>query len=230
MTERMTIIKASDIKERPIRMHIYGEPGSGKTTLLATAPKPVLVIDFEAGSDIRLKGEDDIYICQIRSRKDIEEVIKHIQNSKSYKTIAFDGFSVFTQKVLNEILQERQKTTPTYYEWGILTKTLHQIILNLMYPNSHLIFTSLSKRITLLIDENNNKIERIIPDLTRAVRDILKAVMDFQAYLYVEEKDKRYLFFKSEKGIIEVKDRSGKLSKEEPNISKIISKVFGGEK
>jgi hypothetical protein len=99
-----------------------------------------------------------------------------------------------------------------------------------MYPNSHLIFTSLSKRITLLIDENNNKIERIIPDLTRAVRDILKAVMDFQAYLYVEEKEKRYLFFKSEKGIIEVKDRSGKLSKEEPNISKIISKVFGGEK
>lgn len=222
----MVIMKASDIKERPIRMHIYGEPGSGKTTLLATAPKPILVIDFEAGSDIRLKGENDIYICQIRNRKDIDEIIKHIQDTKIYKTIAFDGFSVFTQRVLNEILQERQKTTPTFYEWGLLTKILHQIILNLMYPNSHLIFTSLSKRI--LIDENNSKVERIIPDLTRAVRDILKAVMDFQAYLWVDDIGKRYLIFKTEKGLIEVKDRSGKLAKEEPNITKIINKIFGG--
>lgn len=220
------IIKASDIKERPIRMHIYGESGSGKTTILSTAPRPILVIDFEAGSDIRLKGENDIYICQIKNRKDIDEVIKHIQNSKLYKTIAFDGFSVFTQRVLNEILQERQKTTPSFYEWGLLTKMLHQIILNLMYQNSHLIFTSLSKRI--LIDENNSKVERIIPDLTRAVRDILRAVMDFQAYLWVDNTEKRYLLFKTEKGIIEVKDRSGKLSKEEPDISKIINKVFGG--
>jgi len=216
--------KATEVGIRPIRMLIYGEPGAGKTTLLGTAPKPALVIDFEAGADIRLAGQEDIDILTVYSRRDLQEALDWLRSEKlPYKTIAFDGFSVYVQQAMREILRDRQKTAPTWYEWGLLTQHVREVILGLLKPEAHTIFTALEKK-----REEEGKLVWKGPDLSKKIRETLRAIVDLEGIIWVEE-EKRYLGFTSPKGVAEVKDRSGKLTaKEEPNIEKLLQKIFGG--
>lgn len=219
------VIKAKDISTRPIRALIYGEPGAGKTTLLATAPTPILVIDFEGGSDIRLAGKDNIDIVLVHSRQELLETLKWLKAQNTYKTLAFDGFSIYTQQALREICEERNKSTPTFYEWGLLTSHMRDVILGLLKPTANTIFTALAKQKE--IEENGNKTVYRYPDLPKAVRNQLRAITDLEGLLWVDKEGKRWLGFSAPRGGAEVKDRSGKLShQEEPNLSVIINKVF----
>lgn len=221
----MLLVKAKDLKERPLRMLIYGESGVGKTTLLGTAPKPLLVIDFEAGADVIFAGKDDVDIVYVYEKKDLKEVLLWLKGQNQYKTIAFDGFSIYSQQVLNEILEMRNKETPTFYEWGLLVKHLKEVILGLMKPTSFTIFTSLLKKQK---DQNGNLIA-MYPDLPQSVRKYMKAVVDLVGVMYMDKQGQRKLGFASPKGIAEVKDRSGKLTEtEEPNITLILQKIFKG--
>jgi len=222
------VIKAKDISARPIRALIYGEPGAGKTTLLATAPAPILIIDFEGGSDIRLAGKDNIDIVLVHSRQELLEVLKWIRDKSSYRTIAFDGFSIYTQQALREICEERNRNTPTLYEWGLLVAHTREVVLGLLKPTANTIFTALLKQME--VEENGNKTIYRYPDLPKAVRNQLRAVTDLEGLLWVDKENKRWLGFSAPKGGAEVKDRSGKLShQEEPDLSKVISKIFDKE-
>ena len=104
------IKKASDLKDRKLRILIYGDAGVGKTTLLATLPRPLLVIDFEAGAGIRLMNEEDIYIAEVGSREDLKKLLPSIQKYPiRFRSIAFDGFSIFVQRMLSDIIEERKR-------------------------------------------------------------------------------------------------------------------------
>ncbi len=219
-TKQPPVRKATEIGQRPIRMLVYGEPGVGKTTLLATAPKPLLVIDFEAGADIRLQGQEGIDILTVYSYQELKEYLDWIRTSP-YTTVAFDGFSVFVQQTLREILQERQKASPTFYEWGLLSQRVKEVILSLLKPQSHTIFTALKKK-----RDQDGQLTWTGPDLPKSIREMTRAIVDFEAILW-EKEGKRFLGFISIKGVAEVKDRSGKLTVEEPaDITAILQKVF----
>ena len=221
------IIKAKDIKERPLRLLIYGEAGAGKTTLIGTAPKPILVIDFEAGADIIFAGQDGVDILPIYERKDLKEALLWLRTQKQYKTIAFDGFSIYAQQVLREILDSRNKETATFYEWNLLISHLKEVVLGLIKPTSCTIFTSLLRKTK---DAQGNLVS-MHPDLPHTVREYIKAVVDLVGIIYVNKTGERYVGFTSSKGVAEVKDRSGKLTdKEEPNITKILMKVYSYER
>jgi len=213
--------KASELGTRPLRLLVYGEPGVGKTTFVGTAPKPLLVIDFEAGADLRLMGMEEVDILSVYSYRELKEALPWIKSQTNYKTIAFDGFSVFVSQLMREILEERGKASPTYYEWGLLVQRTREIILSLLKPSAHTIFTALEKK-----KEEGDKLVWIGPDLPKKIRETLRAIVDLEGRLWAEG-DKRFIGFISPKGVAEVKDRTGKLTaKEEPDFRAILKKIY----
>jgi len=228
------IKKASDLKDRKLRILIYGDAGVGKTTLLATLPRPLLVIDFEAGAGIRLMNEEDIYIAEVGSREDLKKLLPSIQKYPiRFRSIAFDGFSIFVQRMLSDIIEERKRKgklkgeNPTYYEWGVLSKYAKEIVLGLLKPGAHVVFTALSRT---KIDQETGEVLEIRPDLPKGIRRTLRAIIDIEGYLHITPTGERRLIFSSPHGVAEVKDRSGKLSTEPANLSVVLKKVFEEKK
>jgi len=223
------ILKATELPERKLRILIYGEAGVGKTTLLSTLPRPLLVIDFESGADIRLKGEDEVYIAEVGSREDLKKLLTEIDKFPvKFESVAFDGFSIFIDRLLRDIVEKRKRAgklkgdSPGFYEWGQLSSQAREIVLGLLKNNSHVVLTALSKTKT---DPETGEVREIRPDLPKSVRRTLRAVMDLEGYLFVDHEGVRKIAFHSKKGIAEVKDRSGKLSVEPANFKVILEKV-----
>ncbi|MCS7317324.1 MAG: ATP-binding protein [Candidatus Dojkabacteria bacterium] len=226
------IFRASELgtSSRPLRCLVYGDSGIGKTTMLATLPKPLLVIDFEGGSDIRLINQDNVFIAPVYSRQELSSLLEYIKgiiedNSIDFKSIAFDGFSVFIQQCLREILSENNKNTPTFKEWQILTSYIKSVILGLINYTTHTVFTALSKK--KITQDKEERMNWIGPDLPKSIREYLRAICDLEGYIYRSDKGNTLIAFNSQQQIVELKDRSGKLGKlEEPDFEKIFSKIF----
>ncbi len=225
------LIQARGIKPRPLRLLVYGEAGIGKTTLLGTAQRPLLVVDFESGADIRLIGMPQVEILRIYGMDELSEVLKWLYSSpQPYRTIAFDGLSLYTQAALREILQKRERANPTWYEWGVLAGHMREVLIGFLRPNAHTVFTALLKKREETVKENGKDVRKLVwegPDLPVRVREMIRSIVDLEAIMWKDKEGERWLGFVSPQGIAELKDRSGKLStKEEPDITKVIQKVF----
>jgi len=89
------LVSAQDIVEPPLKIAIVGEPGVGKSWLAATAPKPVLDIDFD-GRKSSLQGKAGVYV---KSYVDID-----INNPKAIADLETD---------INTFEYEKGKGNPT---------------------------------------------------------------------------------------------------------------------
>jgi phage nucleotide-binding protein len=223
LTKFKFLKKATELSQKPIRALIYGEPGVGKTTLLATLPRPVVILDFEGGAAVRLRGEEDIYIAEIGNYEELKEALNELEALKEVRSIAFDGFSVFLQALLDEITRKSDRKAPTFREWNLLTTLAKGIVLNLRKPDKHLVFTVFEKQKK---DKETGKVVEIHPDLPTSIRRYLRGLVDLEGRLTVRD-GKRVLVFNDP--IAETKDRTGRLGVEGPDFGKIFSKIFEGE-
>ena len=221
LTKFKFLKKASELEAKPLRALIYGEPGVGKTTLLATLPRPVAILDFEGGASVRLRGESDIYIAEISNYEELKEALRELENLREIRSIAFDGFSVFLQALLDEIVAKDGKLNPTFVHWNKLTGIAKRIILALRRPGKHLVFTAFEKQ----RKDKEGKTVEIFPDLPKSVRLYLRGLVDIEGRLIVDHSGNRKLVFQDK--LSEVKDRMGKLGIEKADFQAILAKAFG---
>jgi phage nucleotide-binding protein len=176
-----TVSVQEALSEIGLKILIYAPAGAGKTTLAKTLPKPVLVLDFEGGI-LALMGEPDIAVCPIRSGDELLQVVRELQNDTTFRSIAFDGLSIFVKRRVQEL---RSKERVTWDEWQRLTAEMRTAILPLLHIRKHLLLTALPRWVRQKDERGreNGPIIGAVPDLTPAIRNDLIAACDIVAYL-----------------------------------------------
>ena len=179
MVQTLSVKEA--LSEVGLKVLVYAPPGAGKTTLARTLPKPVLVLDFEGGI-LALMGEENIAICPVRSGEELQAVIKELRTDTTFRSIVFDGLSIFVKRRVQEL---RSRERVTWDEWQRLTAEMRAAILPLLHIRKHLLLTSLPRWIRAKDERGreNGPIIGAVPDLTPAIRNDLVASCDIVAYL-----------------------------------------------
>jgi hypothetical protein len=179
MVQTLTVQEA--LSEIGLKVLVYAPAGAGKTTLAGTLPPPVLVLDFEGGI-LALMGKPEISVCPVRSGEELLQVVKELQSDTTFKSVVFDGLSIFVKRRVQEL---RSKERVTWDEWQRLTAEIRTAILPLLHIRKHLLLTALPRWVRQKDERGreNGPIIGAVPDLTPAIRNDLVASCDIVAYL-----------------------------------------------
>jgi len=179
MVQTLTVQEA--LSEIGLKVLVYAPAGAGKTTLAGTLPPPVLVLDFEGGI-LALMGRPNISVCPVRSGEELLQVVKELQSDTTFKSVVFDGLSIFVKRRVQEL---RSKERVTWDEWQRLTAEIRTAILPLLHIRKHLLLTALPRWVRQKDERGreNGPIIGAVPDLTPAIRNDLVASCDIVAYL-----------------------------------------------
>jgi hypothetical protein len=179
MVQTLTVQEA--LSEIGLKVLVYAPAGAGKTTLAGTLPPPVLVLDFEGGI-LALMGRPNISVCPVKSGEELLQVVKELQSDTTFRSIVFDGLSIFVKRRVQEL---RSKERVTWDEWQRLTAEIRTAILPLLHIRKHLLLTALPRWVRQRDERGreNGPIIGAVPDLTPAIRNDLVASCDIVAYL-----------------------------------------------
>lgn len=138
---------------------IWGPSGSGKTTLAATAPRPMLYVNFDPDGTSSLMDQDDIYIADF-SMENPNKVVtfKHenaggikqiLEEHPEIKTVVFDSITSFNEMSLRYAVSEVRGATmeaPTLQGYGRRNSYTMQGIMSVIKAsgalNKHCIFVA----------------------------------------------------------------------------------------
>ena len=97
-------------------MIIWGPSGAGKTTLAATAPRPILWVNFDPDGTSSLMDQADIFIADMSmSNPNVVETFKHdnaggikniLDEHPEIQTIVFDGITSFNAMALKHAVTQ----------------------------------------------------------------------------------------------------------------------------
>ena len=113
--------------EQGIKILLYGRSGSGKTTLWSSFPAPILSVICSGGvksGELRslntLENKKRIKQVVIEKSSEMKEVIEHVAETGSYKTLVLDHVSGLQDKILSEVLGLDE--LPAQIGWGVATQ------------------------------------------------------------------------------------------------------------
>ena len=136
---------------------IWGPSGSGKTTLAATAPRPILWVNFDPDGTSSLMDQDGIYIADF-SMENPNKVVtfKHenaggikqiLDEHEEIKTVVFDSITSFNEMALKHAVSEVRGASmelPTLQGYGRRNSYTMQGIMSVIKAsgaaNKHCIF------------------------------------------------------------------------------------------
>tara|TARA_Y100001963_G_scaffold76537_2_gene106177 strand:- start:12065 stop:12862 length:798 start_codon:yes stop_codon:yes gene_type:complete len=142
---------------RRMSMIIWGPSGAGKTTLAATAPRPILWVNFDPDGTSSLMDQDGIYIADF-SMENPNKVVtfKHenaggikqiLEENPDIQTVVFDSVTSFNEMSLKHGITEVRGATmemPTLQGYGRRNSYTMQGIMSVVKAtgaaNKHVIF------------------------------------------------------------------------------------------
>ena len=125
------------IKDKKLKVLIYGPSGVGKTRFACTFPKPY-VFDFDNGM-LSVRGIDveyDTYFDEDKNGKNVTSALKEFKKkmaslSDSYETLVIDSVTTLQDYSMNELLRLNNREEPTLHEWGRLVSWLSDTFLTI---------------------------------------------------------------------------------------------------
>jgi phage nucleotide-binding protein len=185
--------KARSVDETPslVKMLLYGPPGVGKTQFCADAPNPIW-IDFERSTEtLRWIGRGDIKTVKPENRKEFLELIRTIYKTE-YETLVIDSVSqqqdIFLADEMKEIEEKtkgkRSRYLPLYQEFRISTEEMKEgfrILQNI--PINVVIIAHDRYMYKTDSDSGDQRLVRIIPDMTPRVNDAISRLINVIAYM-----------------------------------------------
>ncbi len=171
-------IKPVGSREQNMVILVYGEHGIGKTTLAATAPGPILFLNFEPRGDDSLYGNPNAKKIDVLDWSKLEPVYGYLMNrgKEQFKTIVLDTLSELQELAIRKTVgktgfTDRSKlitaeSNPMQLQnWGdigrLMTETIRKFIL--LSDRYHVVLLGQLKMQT---DERGNKY--LGPDLSPA--------------------------------------------------------------
>ena len=185
--EKFTLnIEKLEDRNQTANILIYGEPGTGKTTFASTAPRPILWLEAEGGTN-SIGDKTGIDIVRMDGLESYREVLRYLHaKPDAYKTVVIDSISETSAAVLSEIMREvasadytRDEFLPQFGEWGKLTGVMRAILRSYRDLDVNVIFTALTRE-----DKDDlTGATRVRPKLTPALAEDVLSFMDAGLYL-----------------------------------------------
>ena len=186
MTYKLNIEALSD-RNKTANILIYGAPGTGKTTFASTAPRNILWLEAEGGTN-SIEERKGIDIVRMEGLESYREVLRYVQGKPdAYETLVIDSISETAAAVLAEIMQEahrldpdKDEFIPQFPEWNKLTGVMRAILRAYRDLEVNVIFTALTREDTDELTAHTS----VKPKLTPALAEDVLSFMDAGLYLY----------------------------------------------
>lgn len=217
---------------------VYGESGTGKTTLAGSADacpalRPVLVVDFEGGTESLVRSYPDVEQIRVATWKDMQQVYDELRlGNHGFSTVILDSLTEIQKfnmyQIMTDLIERRpdlDPDVPSMREWGKNLEQMRKFVRAFRDLPMNSIFTALVKQ-----DRNDRTgVTTLLPSLSGKLAGEVAAFLDIVGYYYtkqVEEegvlKEKRLLLTAKTETIV-AKDRTQSLPMvvEDPTMQKI---------
>lgn len=231
-------------RQNYLNMLVYGDSGVGKTTLAGSADevpdlRPVLVIDFEGGTESLVRSYPDVEQVRVTTWDEMQAVYDELHRGKTgYQTVILDSLTEIQKFNMYSIMEElvadkpeREIDVPSMREWGRNLEQMRRFVRAFRDLPMNTVFTALKK------EDKNEKTGMVttLPSLSGKLAGEVAAFLDIVVYYYMKtvteddkKVDKRILLTSKTETII-AKDRTGMLPQVlvEPTMKDIFDLIQG---
>jgi phage nucleotide-binding protein len=229
----MKILNTKNSGHQKVKAIIYGESSSGKTTLAKTLNGKTLIVSAEAGLlslagcdidyvDISVDDKGEVIKEPAERIRRLSDTFKMLHTDTGiYDNVLMDGITEIGELLVEGLNKEFPDRKDTFPMWGEYAKRMRSIVKGFRDLPYNVFITAVAEPDK---DENNRRFMGF--QVPGSISRKLPQYFDEVFYLHVDADGKRSIVTKKTDAII-AKDRSNKLDAiEEPDLGKIISKIF----